>query len=430
MMETFKSIALVVLVAASLVQSYLLAFSSPNYDPMSQIEYVETGWDGPQLAMGELMAPDQMVIHFGNERHTVLAIGHQFYNMIYYDFVTKRSFDQLRRVNLSSSDLNWVEIRNQRPGIELRFQEAVPLGLLTNTIQIRDDTVPEDEYISRIWLFLDPNGEDVQAYFFPGTSGMVWHAGSTDITVRELENRIRLGTHLPSYSTENGQLYLPDVDLELPAAEISYSMINQEQIKRSLFPDPGMVRYLFERDGAQIYTDGKRGLQMEEQRHWFVYSDPVSSPQSETQPEVIENLQNAVKFVNRHGGWNGDYLLSQVSPRYSTGQQTIIFRQYWGQYPILTNEQGVPSFGHIRVSMERGIVSGFERSLLNLDLDSAEKTMAVLTGGEALQERVKQSGFSPVSVVPAYEAEIHEEAIQLVPRWAMKLSDGSYRFLP
>lgn len=430
MIETFKSIALVVLVAASLLQSYLLAFSSPNYDPMSQTEYVETGWDGPQMAMGELLAPDQLVIHFGNERHTVLSIGHQFYNMIYYDFATKRSFDQLRRINLSASNINWAEIRNQRPGMELRFQEAVPLGLLANTMQIRDDSVPEDEYVSRVWLFVDSNGEDVHAYFFTATAGMVWYAGSTDITVRELENRIRLGTHLPSYSTENGQLYLPDVDLELPAADIAYSMVNQEQIKRSLFPDPGMVRYLFERDGAQIYTDGKRGLQMEEERNWFVYSDPVSSPQTESQPEVIENIQDAVKFVNRHGGWNGDYLLSQISPRYSTGQQSIEFRQYWGQYPILTDEQLAPSFGYIRVSMERGIVSGFERSLLNLSLTSDEKSIAVLPGGDALRERVRQSGFNPVSVFPAYEAVIHEESIRLVPKWAMKLTDGSYRFLP
>lgn len=430
MTEMLKSIALVVLVAASLIQSYLLAFSSPNYDPINQTEYVETGWDGPQKAMSDLIAPDQLILHFGNEQHTVLTRGHQFYEMIYYDFVTKRSFDQMRRVQTSAANLNWAEIRSQRVGMELRFQDAVPLGLLANTMLIRDDSIAEDEYINRIWLFVDEDGEDVHAYFFTGSSGVVWYAGDTDITVRELENRVRLGTHLPDFTTENGLLYLPEVDLELPAAEMTYTMTNQEILKRSLFPDPGMVRYLFERDGAQIFTDGKRGLQMEEERHWFVYSDPVSSPQTENDPEIIGNLQNAVKFINRHGGWNGDYLISEISPKYSTGQQTIVFRQYWGQYPVLTEPQTELPFGHIRVSMERGIVSGFERSLLNVNFSSAEKSIVVLQGGDALRARVEQSGYNPVSVFPAYEAVIQEESIRFLPRWAVKLSDGSMRLLP
>lgn len=427
-MENFKSIALAVLVVASLVQSYLLAFSSPNYDPIIQTEYVETSWDGPQTTLAELTVPDQMIVHFGNDGHTVLPIGHQFYNMIYYDFLVRRSFDNLRRVNLVAAGINWEEIRNTRPGLEIRFKESVPLGLLTNTMQIREDSTDEDEYISRIWIFLDENGEDVQTYFFTETPGTVLHAGNSDLTVRDVENRIKLGTHLPAYYTENGEYYLPEEDLEIPRVELAYSTVTQEQLKRSLFPDPGMARYLFEREGAQIYTDGKRGLQMENERRWFVYSDPVSSP-VESEPEVIENIQTAVKFINRHGGWHGSYLFSKVNPKYAFGQQTIMFRQYWGNYPILTAEGSNQDFGYIRISMERGIVSGYERSLVNLNSENAEKSGVVLPGGEVLLEKIKESGVNPVSVFPAYEAEVKEETVELVPKWAMELSDGTYQFL-
>ena len=83
-----------------------------------------------------------------------------------------------------------------------------------------------------------------------------------------------------------------------------------EQLQKSLFVDPGTSRNLLDRDGTEIYTDGKRGLQIYHGRHWMSYSDPVAPV--ETNAASQESLLVAVEFINRHGGWDGDYLMSEI----------------------------------------------------------------------------------------------------------------------
>ncbi|SHE15078.1 Two-component system yycF/yycG regulatory protein yycH [Chlamydia abortus] len=425
MMEKAKTVALVVLVAASLVQSYLLAYSSPNYEPINQMEYVDSGLDGPPAALADLILPEQMIIHFGNKQHTVLPYGHQFYNMVYSDLLKQRSFENLRRTNLPASYLDWDLIRDTRPGIEIRFKEAVPIGTLKSIMKIKEDFTVEDVGISKIWIY--ESKEEVKTYFLSDSPEIVYEAVQSDLTVKELENKIGLGAHLPAYYPDSRHdYYLPAVDLQMVQYKVPFNIFTEDQLKRSLFPDPGMARFLFERDGAQIYTDGKRGLQVRNGDHWFSYSDPVSVP-VESRAETKENLTNAVKFINRHGGWNSDYLFSRVSPNYAFGPQTFEFRQYVGGYPVMNTEQS--SFGYIKIVMQKGVISNYERSMINMDIGLAEKSAYRLPGGDALATMLEQSGLNPVAVYPAYQATLGDEKIHLVPQWAVELQDGTYRFL-
>ncbi|GIP35992.1 hypothetical protein J2TS4_52020 [Paenibacillus sp. J2TS4] len=425
-MERAKSIALAVLVAASLVQSYLLAYSSPNYDPVNQMEYVDSGLTGPSAALADLILPEQMILHFGNKNHTVLPYGHQFYNMVYNDVVKQQSFDGLRRSTPSSNYLDWELIRDSRPGIEIRFKEAVPLGSLKNVMQIKEDLTLDDTDISKIWIYL--NKEEVKVYFFTTSPGLILEASKTDLTAKEIENKIGLGAYMPAYSpSELGDFYLPAADLDMVQYQVPYSVFTQEQLKHSLFPDPGMARFLFERDGAQIYTDGKRGLQVENDGRWFSYSDPISVP-VESKADTKENLGNAVKFINRNGGWNNGFVYSRVSPNHAYGPQTFEFRQYIGSYPVINTGQN--NFGYIKAVMQQGVVSNYERSMINMEVELAEKKEARLPGGESLTSILARSGLSPEAVFPAYRAVLSEQVIDLIPVWAVELPDGTHQFLP
>lgn len=137
MMERIKTFVLVLLVLGSLYQSYLLAYSKPDFDPVSQDEYIETEWIGNQEELPDLIFPHEMIVHLGENRHTVLYPNFNFYNMIYAK-IRQRSFSGFRKVDYNLLQMDRMKNRNQ--GIEIRFKEPVPLEILQNLIPLRADS--------------------------------------------------------------------------------------------------------------------------------------------------------------------------------------------------------------------------------------------------------------------------------------------------
>ena len=74
-------------------------------------------------------------------------------------------------------------------------------------------------------------------------------------------------------------------------------------MQKNLFFDPGVTRAISDRSGSQIYTDGKRGLQIEQNGKWISYTDPVAG--QKLQDDESENVYAAITFINQHGGWDG-----------------------------------------------------------------------------------------------------------------------------
>jgi regulatory protein YycH of two-component signal transduction system YycFG len=211
--------------------------------------------------------------------------------------------------------------------------------------------------------------------------------------------------------------------------QASYSEFTADQLKRNLFVDPSMTRYLVERDGTQIYTDGKRGLQLKSDTHWMNYSDPISAPVGNSN-DAKENLEYSIQFINQHGGWNGTYNYSRMSQSLITGPQTFLFRQYVNNFPLIGLAPN--NFGYIKLVLQKGVVSAYERSLINIDNDSIVKKEAFLPGGKTLDNLIQQypKKLDIVDVFPAYQVVVNKgKKVDLVPKWAVELKDGTNEFI-
>ncbi|WP_135554581.1 YycH family regulatory protein [Paenibacillus cymbidii] len=428
MMEKFKSFALTALVVASLVQSYFLAYSSPKFDMVTPTDYVETQLSGTQAELEEVLFPEEIVLHFGAKKHTLLPVNHQFYHMIFDDFIRKRSFEGLRKTGLIGSTVNWEDVRNNQPGFEVRFKEGIPLHALQSIVPIKEDVPLDNDLITRIWMYMNPGKEEVKTFFFTDNPQIMYEAVKADVTAKDVEKYVGLGAYLPTYHSDNGDYYLPDDPITAIAVKMAYTQFTSEQLKRSLFVDPEMTRFLLERDGTQIYTDGKKGLQIRGDQHWLSYTDPIFTS-VESRSDSRENLVSAIQYINQHGGWNGTFLYSRLTPKTAVGTQTFLFRQYVDSMPIIN---AYPSqFGYIKVSLQKGVVSSYERSLINLDGKGAAKTDVTLPGGKALDDMLLAYGkrFNVVAVFPAYQASVIDQTVELMPRWAVELRDGTYDFL-
>jgi regulatory protein YycH of two-component signal transduction system YycFG len=427
MIEKIKSVVLTILVFISLVLSYFLAYSPPKFDTVVQTDYVRNEVIGTQAELANVLYPEQVILHSGNGTHTLLPLNQQFYHMIYDDFLKRKIYDGFHQ---TSSSTSWDYIRSQSKGIELRFKEAVPLHVLQSILQIKEDTPTEDNLISRMMIYIVRNTDEVRTFFFSNRNEIVYESVRVDISAINVRKYVAFGASLTNYHMSTWcDSYLPDKPITLPKMQAKYTEFTADQLKRSLFVDPSMMRYLTGRDGTQIYTDGKRGLQLKYDKHWMNYSDPISIP-VESRNDIKENLLSSIQFINQHGGWNGSFVYSQMTPTQGTGPQTLLFRQYMDNYPLISLNSN--PFGYIKLTLQKATVSAYERSLVNIDSKNTIRSDASLPGGSDLDNLLNNyvKKLQVVAVFPAYQVNVIKDGkVDLIPRWAVELKDGTNEFI-
>lgn len=430
MMEKLKSVLLVLLVALSLVQSYFLVYSMPNLETRvrSGQDYVQTEPLGPSLEVKDLLFPEMMILHQGEDRHTV------FYpdNAPYYDLILSklqgRMFRGFRQDLAGTVD--WERVRQEDRGIELRFGRPIPFQLLQTVFKIDGDFLFSRDSIERIWIFVPSGTEEVRAFFFSSDGRSVYESIGADLTVGDVETNIGFGEYWTPFQAMDGNWYAPVKPYDrVTQMTVSVSGYTVEQMQRNLFFDPAVTRAIQERgDGNLIYTDGKRGLKVTGSGRWMSYTDPAAPTEGDT--EQADDIIGAVQFVNQHGGWNGVHRLTQAASPDPANGSAVRFQQYYEKVPIVPDED--MNIGYIEVVIQKGVVTSYERSLLILGQSSGDRSGRVLPGGDALRRVISQADDQSEiqALFPAYRPEsMTDDTIVLVPVWAVRLQDGSVRVL-
>jgi len=430
MRERLKTVLLTVLVAASLIQSYLLAYNEPKFDTVIPADYVESELEGTQTELANLLFPKDIVLHYGNSEYTVLYPGMIFYSLI-MDVVEQRTFEGLRAAGDTVDKAEWIA--NSTQGIEIRFAGELSLQLLQQLMNLPGDDFSDLEPIDRIHIYTQPEREEVRVYFAGSRNGVVYEAIRADLTVKDVERFIGFGETRVKYMSLGDGHYIPEKPLPMVEYRLDYRQFTPDQLQRSLFPDPFKTRNLTERDGSEIYTDGKRGLQLSMGQKWMRYTDPAAPAEGVLTP--LDAALASVQFVNRHGGWNGDYMLEQVSEESAGNERQVTFQHYIGSYlgayPIVGTTSGLP-FGSIQLTLRNRTVTGYERSTVQVDNAPAQRTSVTLPGGDELLEIWEKYPDRQLveQIYPAYRAILSEEEVLLTPIWALTMADGTVRALP
>jgi len=426
MKEKLKSVLLFILVVGSLVQTYMLAYGKAYYEWVEDTEYIQPELIGTRAEAHELIYPNDIVLHLGTGEHVVLHPKNVFYKEI-FEKVSVRSFGGFREIDRRSVD--WDLLREQYRGVEIRYHEQVPASILYTVMQIEGRFPDENETFDKIWITTNESGEEVRTFFFNSQDNTIYEVTRADLTSKDVEQFVGFGVqYQPKYTTlpvgNSGRvLYLPQQDLDMVQIKVRYDTFTSEQLQNNLFVNPGITRKLMERDGTEIYTDGKRGLQIYHDREWLSYSDPIAPAESGT--ERPNHLLAAVQFVNQHGGWNGTFRIE----RYATlSDQEYLFRQYFGQYPIVDLHQ--QPFGVIRVVMNNDIINLYERSKILLE-SGIMREEARLIGGEELLNKVQSHTNLVVmtNIYPAYRPMLHDEYVELTPTWVIEYTSGLKEYL-
>ncbi|WP_128895576.1 YycH family regulatory protein [Longirhabdus pacifica] len=424
MKEKIKSVLLFLLIVTSLWQSYLLAYSQPKFSPIHFATYVENELQGSKKEESAFFFPTSLVLHFGENKQTVLNPDHAFYEKIFYDKISKRKFESFQLVSLEAEAL--LALQRSSRGVEIKFEQLVPVPILQNMMQLENNYTLQSEKIKSIWIGSNEGNDEVNVYFF-AASNNVYQSINADFLLDDIEQYLTFGQYLneqvnyTSVDTIHGAFYLPEK--EIPSAEITMSVneYTAESFINSLFVDPSTSRSFPQTDGSQIYTDGKRGLQIDENGNWMSFTNPVAPTQQSS--TAYANLATAIKFVNQHGGWNGTYRLYRFPEQ---TEEMFRFVSYYNTLPIIQTEESI--FGLVQVQMEENVVTSYERSMLEWD-EEISRSKYMLSGGEELTALINDYSEPIVTVFPAYEVVRETENVTFIPRWAVEKEDGTFDFI-
>ncbi|NIK79253.1 regulatory protein YycH of two-component signal transduction system YycFG [Paenibacillus castaneae] len=426
MRERLKTTTLIVLVVLSLLQSYLLAYSMPGLGATvrSDQDYVNAEPMGSAKSVESVIFPEELIIHMGNNQHTVIYPGTQFYEIILNQRIQGREFKGFQRS--PANMLNWDEVRKNDIGIELRFDKGIPVELLQKLLKVEGDLLFLNETIDRIWIFKTTGTEEIRTFFFSADGQMVYESVRADLTVRDVQDYVGFGQFQPKYTMMGDELYIPIDPIQSTEIVFPYEIYSPELMQRGLFFDPSTSRAFEDRSGSLIFTDGKRGLQVEQNGMWISYTDPAA-PQS-LENLLSDNVYASVDFVNNHGGWDGVHRF--VNAESGSEGKYIKFKQYVEQYPVIA---AAPfRYGYMRLTLQQGVVTEYARSMITLAEQSESRQVRWLPGGEALLEKLRNySRRSEVTALfPALQAlPIDDKRLQFLPVWAVRLTDGTEEML-
>lgn len=425
MIERAKTALLIVLVVLSLVQTYFLAYRTPWFGTTTRSEqdYVNTELIGQTSSVESIVYPEELILHLGEDQHTIVYPNTQFYDLIVHQRLANREFKGFQLVASAAQD--WVQLKRDHVGIELSFRHGMSIELLKKLLKIETDAIQNAVQIESIYIYSVAESEDVHAYFFEQGGRNVYEAVRVDLTVKDIQDYIGFGEYLPRYTYIKDDIYVAKGPIQATEYVYNFDVITPEQMQRSLFFDSSATRAIVNRSGSQIYTDGKRGLRVEQNGYWINYTNSAASQTNTT--AVSENVYAAVDFVNQHGGWDSSYQLQKVT---KTEDKYVRFRKYIEQYPVI--DISPFNFGYMKLGLQQGVVVEYERSLITLPRMAESKSIRWLYGGELLKNAVDTYDRLDdlIAIFPALKAVPQNgESINLIPVWAAALSDGTEEVL-
>jgi regulatory protein YycH of two-component signal transduction system YycFG len=426
MMERVKTGVLVALVALSLLQSYLLAYSMPGLvaTVRSDLDYVNAEKLGTASHVEKTIFPEELIIHMGQDRHTVLYPNTQFYEMILEERLMGREFKGFQRSPITL--LDWNEVRKNDIGIELRFGSGIAVDLLQKLLKLEGDLLFLNDRIDRIWIFKTAETEEIRTFFFSSEEGIVYESVRADLTVRDVQDYVGFGQHLPEYTMTADDLYMPKSALQATSMVFPYDTYSPEQMQRSLFFDASTTRAIVDRSGSQIFADGKRGLQVDQNGLWINYTNPAATQSSEVM--LSENVYASVDFINQHGGWDGPHAL--IGAPMEDEKKQVTFRKYVEQYPIIENEPF--QYGNIQLTLQQGVVTEYSRSLITLADQSESRAVRWLPGGKELEgilQRYARRGEVTAMFPALRPLPLEDDRLSFDPVWAVRFADGTEEVL-
>jgi regulatory protein YycH of two-component signal transduction system YycFG len=436
MLEQAKTILLILLVASSMLLTWKTWTYQPHYDYINPTEYIDHEGLAEKKEINELIRPELIIYHYGNQKHTI-SYPEMFQYRIIQGQMPSWYFYEFREVVPAQYE-SWQNLINIHEGIELSFPTGIPIQFIQEIFQIRTDNNLILPLINRIWIYKDESNEDVYAMFISEAEQKMLRA-RTSLSVGELRNYLSLGENRPNHEAfvfsrqAEGEIYpiyyLPTVKTEMTEYRYFYNRVPIDTMIQYLFVDPTLVRQIKDRSGGTFYTDGSRGLHYDQSLFTMYYLHPVAQYFT-TEERSASYVQRSVQFVNQHKGFDAFYYLYDINNDLQEQKVTVQFRKYAGNFPIFSTEQeGDQNVIQLEVQHDR--VVGYHRPMFEFDR-VIEQVKRELPSGLQIIEHLNLEGIRLEmieSISLGYKINIQDYFLNYIPSWVIQFKNGERLFI-
>lgn len=427
MLERIKTALLVLLVAISVFLSLLIWQGlPPPAAPSSSSHLGGTFW-GPGMDPLELMVPARIIVHLGEGKHSMLYPNSYLFDRTWQqvlDVLQQLGWRQTAELELETADLKeWQEAQEDQ-GLELIF-DFPSNGELWSHVLEYSHTLAFDRPIKRILLQI---GSEPALLLASGPGDalsrleLYGDGESLSAALKELSSG-EIPEYVRAADTPGAPfgIYLPAADPTYPVLRVEGEEIEPKVAAGSFFADLSLTRCINERDGATIYSDGRRGV-----RVWPEGRVEYNAPEvlKGVRLPLAQALSRSVRFVTQHGGWFHNMRLAKLE-EVSTAASGVYYRLAFRQY-----EYGLPVSGS-QVELElsdRGVAS-YRREISVPERRAGSNPLSLSELKDSLASLVSE-GKPVLDVYPGYVLEQDREKVRLLrPVWLVEMQNGRVEVL-
>ncbi len=421
--QRLKSIALILLVSGSIVQTAMLWTYHPSSESIEQEQVSFNEIDASKTVEGnQLVNPELVVYSNGEKAYQTQIIGRTILNRI------GASFDIGVLVLTDKASNIPVSKRN----VEMIFPTPISAKMLEELLG--EKQIAMSEPIKRLYL-LDYDGpilrlESTNGRFkdfkLIGDDSVLKRLFAYDKKKPMTKVELKGGdyTYVPSIAPKLEEVFVYD--------DISENPKPLSRIESAFFTENSNVQQIKSRDDLDVLTDGVSVSTYDRDYNAFRFN--TLSPNTQTSSV---DYSTVVSYINIHGGWL-DPVTQRSGFRYYFDQmskvgeeQTATFRLYLNRYPVFGEagpllEQPDFDLATIKVTFEENQIRALSRSMLRADrkLLLRETTLPSI---EEVEQQLEAKGLRNemtgirMGYEMTYEIDTSRYAL-FKPTWFMKRS--------
>ncbi|MFC7440135.1 two-component system activity regulator YycH [Laceyella putida] len=448
--EHIKTVVLIILVTLSFVLTGFLWFYSPGYQQKPD------GYRPPTVLTGDkyneknsrqFVAPYQLIVTQGGKTTWIHPDREEYQSIV--NSIRDANITQFEKISHVKSE-EWKKRLLDGPSLQLQFARDVNVESLDAFFKasiLEQFSLHLPAETSRILLYV--NGGQPQIWLISDDTGEIWQA-ALHLDPSALEKAMGQARQQAQVElapvVANGKMpwdkanenlpwsrifYLPTTPPPLPTWNYKTEQIEIDDIKEWLLTSSKVEPIVIHDEN--LYMSEDQRLIYNKRVNSLQYSEDV--PAEESKNLMVEDqLYDINKFVQRHRGWTGDYLLDWVEPvKEEAETNQFTFRRIIAGLPVYWNQPSEQTIYPDVLQFQAGASGGadgikqYVRSASYMIEGTRTGEANLLDRDEVLRQlserKIPLTAIEQIS--PGYEAKFYNaNKIQLTPVWVVLTTAG------
>lgn len=428
--EMVKSIILMVLIGMSLVLTFLIWNSSP-YETMGNRATVETmiAETPEKKDIDDMIKPYKIHFTFDESYKGTTDVDHIDYML---EFLKKWRMENpvLEDREFSQAKLN--ELLRSKNSIVFYYSDEVPLPVYESALSIENANIPEVSfrYVVVEW---DMSRAALEIHFISKENGVRYTSAVKRVDAQSFfKDIVNVAKSYEDYAeVRPGSMHFIVVPTdEVHIVQNTYfpnekDEINPTRFRNVLFNDPNAIRRSAVGAHRETFQDNHALMTIDTEKKQLQFVHP--SVESYELAIPSELLEDAIDFINDHGGWTDEYRFSKMNFK----TRYVNFKLYVRGIAVL----GSNTPTEIEEVWGDDTIYQYRRPYYTLGdtLPSEAETITLPSGTEVAEALKKVEGieFGLVEeILPAYylHQDVELNIFKLEPSWFYKYKGNWIRF--